>query len=104
MQQLDAEKIDYTVVYDPNIEQTKIEDVYHPAGFIRMGHDDNAVLDRDCRVRGIENLYHFSTAMFPSVKSASPTAAAFCFIEQHLATGFEDITNVKQTYAVEKKR
>lgn len=86
MQQLNAEKIDYTVVYDPNIEQTKIEDVYHPAGFIRMGHDENAVLGMDCRVKGIENLYHFSTAMFPSVKSASPTAAAFCFIEQHLAT------------------
>jgi GMC oxidoreductase len=86
MQQLDAEKIDYTVVYDPNIEQTKIEDVYHPAGFIRLGHDDNAVLDTDCRVKGIDNLYHFSTAMFPSVKSASPTAAAFCFIEHHLAT------------------
>lgn len=84
MQVLDAENIKYTTIYDPNIEQTKIEDVYHPAGFIRMGHDDNAVLSMDCRVKGIDNLYHFSTAMFPSVKSASPTAAAFCFIEEHL--------------------
>ena len=103
MQQLDAEKIDYTVVYDPNIEQTKIEDVYHPAGFIRMGHDDNAVLDRNCRVRGIENLYHFSTAMFPSVKSASPTAAAFCFIEQHLTTDVEKITNVKHAFSLKSE-
>ena len=65
-----------------------------------MGHDENAVLDMSCRVNGIENLYHFSTAMFPSVKSASPTAAVCCFIEQHLATDSEKITNAKQTYAV----
>lgn len=83
-QKLDAENIEYTQVYDPNIEGTKIEDVYHPSGFIRLGQDANAVLDMDCRVKGIDNLYHFSTAMFPSVRSASPTAAAFCFIEDHL--------------------
>jgi hypothetical protein len=91
-QKLDAENIEYTVVYDPKIEQTKIEDVYHPAGFIRLGHDDNAVLDPNCRVKGIQNLYHFSTAMFPSVKSASPTAAAFCFIEHHLDVVFPSLT------------
>ena len=87
-QKLDAENITYTVVYDSNIEGTKIEDVYHPSGFIRLGHDNNAVLDTNCRVKGIDNLYHFSTAMFPSVKSASPTAAGFCFIEHHLETVF----------------
>ena len=81
---LDKEDIKYEVVYDPNIESMKIEDVYHPVGFLRMGHDKNAVLDTDCRVRGINNLYHFSTAMFPSAKSINPTAAGFCFIEQHL--------------------
>lgn len=81
---LNKEGIKYSVVYDPNVEATKIEDVYHPVGFIRMGHDDNAVLDTDCRVKGIDNLYHFSTAMFPSAKSINPTAAGFCFIEHHL--------------------
>ncbi len=90
-QKLDAEKIKYTLVYDPNIEGAKIEDVYHPSGFIRLGHDDNAVLDTNCRVKGIDNLYHFSTAMFPSVKSASPTAAGFCFIEHHLETVFPNL-------------
>ena len=94
-QKLDAENIEYTVVYDPNIEGAKIEDVYHPSGFIRLGHDDNAVLDTDCRVKGIDNLYHFSTAMFPSVKSASPTAAGFCFIEHHLETVFPDLMSKK---------
>jgi GMC oxidoreductase len=82
---LDNESIPYSVVYDPNVEGTKIEDVYHPVGFIRMGHDDNAVLDPECRVKGVNNLYHFSTAMFPSAKSINPTAAVFCFIEHHLA-------------------
>jgi hypothetical protein len=81
---LDKENIAYEDVYDPNIEAEKIEDVYHPAGFMRLGMDENAVLDTDCRVKGIDNLYHFSTAIFPSAKSVSPTAAAFCFIEKHL--------------------
>ena len=84
MQKLDAQNVAYTVIYDPNIGSTKIEDVYHPAGFMRLGHDENAVLDTDCRVKGIDNLYHFSTAMFPSAKSINPTAAGFCFIEHHL--------------------
>ena len=94
---LDKEGIDYTIVYDPNIEAMKIEDVYHPVGFIRLGHDENAVLDLDCRVKGIDNLYHFSTAMFPSAKSVNPTAAGFCFIEQHLDTVFTRIIEGKMT-------
>ena len=92
-QKLDAENIEYAVVYDPNIEGTKIEDVYHPSGFIRLGYDENAVLDTNCCVKGIDNLYHFSTAMFPSVKSASPTAAGFCFIEHHLETVFPNLVS-----------
>ncbi len=95
---LDKEGIDYTVVYDPNIEAVKIEDVYHPVGFIRLGHDENAVLDPDCRVKGIDNLYHFSTAMFPSAKSINPTAAAFCFIEQHFDTVFSQLIKKKTTF------
>ena len=97
---LDRQGVDYTVVYDPNIEAVKIEDVYHPVGFIRLGHDDNAVLDPDCRVKGIDNLYHFSTAMFPSAKSINPTAAAFCFIEQHLNTVFTRLVKEKTTKKV----
>jgi hypothetical protein len=92
---LDAQGFDYTVVYNPNVEAAKVEDVYHPVGFMRLGHDENAVLDPQCRVKGIDNLYHFSTAMFPSAKSVSPTAAAFCFIEQHLNTVFTDIIQGK---------
>jgi choline dehydrogenase-like flavoprotein len=92
-QKLDAENIEYSTVSDPNMGGTKIEDVYHPSGFMRLGHDENAVLDTNCRVRGIENLFHFSTAMFPSVRSASPTAAGFCFIEHHLECVFPYLKN-----------
>jgi hypothetical protein len=81
---LNQENMNYTVVYDPKIETMKIEDVYHPVGFLRLGHDENAVLNPQCQVIGIDNLYHFSTAMFPSAKSINPTAAGFCFIEKHL--------------------
>ena len=97
---LDAENIDYTDVYAENAEniaQTKIEDVYHPSGFMRLGADDNAVLDLDYRVKGIDNLYHFSTAVFPSVKSANPTAAVFCLIEHHL-----DVIFAKNTAKIDK--
>ncbi len=80
--------IPFSVVYDPKIGAAKVEDVYHPVGFVRMGDDPDAPLGMDCRVRGIDNLWHFSTAMFPSAKSINPTAAGFCFIERHLMEGF----------------
>jgi GMC oxidoreductase len=83
---LNQENMNYTVVYDPKMGTMKIEDVYHPVGFLRLGHDENAVLNPQCQVIGIDNLYHFSTAMFPSAKSINPTAAGFCFIEKHLDT------------------
>jgi hypothetical protein len=73
-----------TPIYNADIATTKIEDVYHPVGFIRLGDDPQAVVNWDCSVKGISNLYHFSTALFPSAKSINPTAAAFCFIEHHL--------------------
>ncbi len=63
---------------------SKLEDVYHPVGFMRMGTDINAVTDLSCKVHGMDNLYHFSTALFPSAKSINPTAAAFCLIEAHI--------------------
>jgi hypothetical protein len=48
-------------------------------------------VDADCRVRGMRNLFHFSTAVFPSAKSINPTGAGFCLVEAHLAD-FEKIT------------
>ncbi|AEE50751.1 GMC oxidoreductase [Haliscomenobacter hydrossis] len=62
----------------------KIEDVYHPVGFIRMGTDERAVANMNYQIEGTNNLFHFSTALLPSAKAINPTAAAFCFIEDHL--------------------
>jgi hypothetical protein len=85
---LEKADIPFKDVYNAKIDILKIEDVYHPVGFMRIGQDKDSVLDYDCRVRGIGNLFHFSTAMFPSAKSINPTGAAFCFIEKHLKTFF----------------
>ena len=76
--------LEYTPLYNPASTNNKVEDVYHPVGFMRMGDDEKAVVDFDCRVKGLENLYHFSTGIFPSAKSINPSAAVMCFIERHL--------------------
>jgi choline dehydrogenase-like flavoprotein len=83
-QQLTAARIPFEPVFDENLGDSKMEDVYHPVGFMRMGADAKAVVDYDCRVQGLDNLFHFSTAIFPTAKSINPTAAGFCFIEAHL--------------------
>ena len=77
--------IEGTPIYNTEIATTKIEDIYHPVGFIRLGDDLQSVVNWDYSVKGIPNLYHFSTALFPSAKSINPTAAGFCFIEHHLS-------------------
>jgi hypothetical protein len=81
---LQKEGYTYERVYDGQNSTNKIEDIYHPVGFIRAGLDDSAVLNINNKVRGLINLYHFSTAIFPSARSINPTAAGLCFIEQHL--------------------
>ncbi|HHM21238.1 MAG TPA: hypothetical protein ENJ20_04350 [Bacteroidetes bacterium] len=78
-----------TPLYNPASTNNKVEDVYHPVGFLRMGTDPKAVVGPDCKVYGTDNLYHFSTAIFPSAKSINPSAAVFCFVEKHL----EEIRN-----------
>lgn len=71
---------------------TKIEDVYHPVGFMRMGTDDSAVTDMHCKIRGAANLFHFSTALFSSARSINPTGAVFCLIEAHLEQAIQQKT------------
>jgi hypothetical protein len=45
----------------------------HSAGALPMGISRNAYVDSDCRVRGFENVYCVSSALFPVAGSASPT-------------------------------
>jgi hypothetical protein len=49
-------------------------DGYHQIGSTRMSLEAaHGVVDRDCRVHGIENLYVASTSVFPSSGQANPT-------------------------------
>jgi hypothetical protein len=87
---MEANNLPYFDVLPDVIPTDKIEDIYHPVGFMRLGDDEKAVLDTNARVKNISNLYHFSTAMFPSAKSINPTAAAFCFIEHHINRNYNN--------------
>jgi choline dehydrogenase-like flavoprotein len=47
---------------------------YHPMGTTRMADDPaRGVVDRDCRVHGIANLYVAGSSVFPTGGSANPT-------------------------------
>jgi choline dehydrogenase-like flavoprotein len=54
--------------------EQSIRDAYHHAGTTRMSRDHRAgVVDTDCRVHGISNLYVVSGSVFPTSGYANPT-------------------------------
>lgn len=83
-QMLKNNRLTYKPLYNPASTSNKVEDVYHPVGCVRVGNDERAVTGFDGRVRGLDNLYHFSTGIFPSARSINPSAAVMCFVEAHL--------------------
>jgi choline dehydrogenase-like flavoprotein len=83
-QMIQKNGLTYKPLYNPASTGNKVEDVYHPSGCLRIGLDEKAVVDFNCQVKGISNLFHFSTGIFPSAKSINPSAAVMCFIEEHL--------------------
>jgi choline dehydrogenase-like flavoprotein len=64
-------------------------DGYHQVGTTRMGLTaQDSVVDADCRVHGISNLYVSSSAMFPGSGQANPTFVAVALamrLASHLA-------------------
>lgn len=69
------------------LQQAK--DGFHQIGTTRMGlTPDDSVVDTECRVHGIENLYISSSSVFPSSGQANPTFAAVALalrLAAHLA-------------------
>jgi choline dehydrogenase len=50
------------------------ETAYHPSGSCRMGTDDMAVVDPECRVRGIANLRVVDSSIMPTVTNGNINA------------------------------
>jgi choline dehydrogenase-like flavoprotein len=49
-------------------------DASHHMGTTRMGNDPStSIVDRDCRIHGIANLYVAGSSVFPTSGSANPT-------------------------------
>jgi choline dehydrogenase-like flavoprotein len=65
-------------------------DGYHQVGTTRMGSSPRlGVVDRDCRVYGMDNLYLASSSVFPTTGSANPTfptVALALRLADHLAS------------------
>ena len=63
----------------------------HHIGTARMGDDPRrSVVDRDCRVHGVGNLWVAGTAVFPTSSQANPTLSAIALalrLADHLAAG-----------------
>ncbi len=87
--------------YDPNAVETEITryGAYggHHIGTARMGSDPRtSVVDANCRVHGIGNLYVASAATFPTSSQANPTLTIVAFalrLAKHLrATQSGDMT------------
>jgi choline dehydrogenase-like flavoprotein len=54
-------------------------DGYHQIGTTRMGFDPNtSVVDTNCKVHGLANLYIASSSVFPTSLAANPTLPLIC--------------------------
>lgn len=57
---------------------------HHPCGTCRMGSDDSAVVDRDLRLKSLDNLYVVDASVIPSL-TAGPIHAAVLAIAESFA-------------------